>query len=206
VGIKADTHQMGLDTEVRPELFVPKRNLPSLALAVRTASDPLRMANAVESQIWSIDPDQPVADVYSMEQRMTDSVSARRFNMILFGIFAGLALLLATVGIYGVLAYTVSQRVREIGIRIALGASSRNVAGLVLRQGLLLASAGVLIGGGAALALTRWMRSLVFGISVTDPITFSSVAALLVTVALLASYIPARRAMRVDPMQSLRIE
>jgi putative ABC transport system permease protein len=206
IGIKADTHQMGLDTEVRPELFLPTRTLNSIALVVRTADDPLRLSNAVQSQVWTIDANQPVADVYSMEQRMSDGLSQRRFNMLLFGIFAGLALLLASIGIYGVLAYTVTQRMREIGIRIALGASARNVAGLVLRQGLLLALAGVVIGGGAAFALTRWMESLIFGVSPTDPVTFSAVSTLLVAIALAASYVPARRAVRLDPMRSLRIE
>jgi putative ABC transport system permease protein len=206
VGIKADTHQMGLDTEVRPELFLPTRTLNSIALVVRTADDPLRLSNAVQNQVWAIDANQPVADVYSMEQRMSDALSQRRFNMLLFGIFAGLALLLASVGIYGVLAYTVTQRMREIGIRIALGASARNVAGMVLRQGLLLALAGVVIGGGAAFALTRWMESLIFGVSPTDPITFSAVSTLLVAIALAASYVPARRAVKLDPMRSLRVE
>jgi putative ABC transport system permease protein len=206
IGIKADTHQMGLDTEVRPELFLPTRTLNSIALVVRTADDPLRLSNAVQSQVWAIDANQPVADVYSMEQRMSDGLSQRRFNMLLFGIFAGLALLLASIGIYGVLAYTVTQRMREIGIRIALGASARNVAGLVLRQGLLLALAGVVIGGGAAFALTRWMESLIFGVSPTDPVTFSAVSTLLVAIALAASYVPARRAVKLDPMRSLRIE
>jgi len=206
VGVKADTHQMGLDTEVRPELFQPTRALNGIALVVRTADDPLRLSNAVQSQVWAIDPNQPVADIYSMDQRMADGLSQRRFNMLLFGLFAALALLLASVGIYGVLAYTVTQRMREIGIRIALGASARNVAGLVLRQGLVLALAGVAIGAAAAFALTRWMESLIFGVSPTDPTTFSAVSALLVAIALLASYVPARRAVRVDPMQSLRVE
>jgi putative ABC transport system permease protein len=110
------------------------------------------------------------------------------------------------VGIYGVLAYTVTQRMREIGIRIALGASARNVAGLVLRQGLALALAGVVIGGAAAFALTRWMESLIFGVSPTDPVTFSAVSTLLVAIALVASYVPARRAVKLDPMRSLRFE
>jgi putative ABC transport system permease protein len=206
VGVKADTHQMGLDTEVRPELFLPTRTFNSIALVVRTADDPLRLSNAVQSQVWAIDSNQPAADVYSMEQRMSDGLSQRRFNMLLFGIFAALALLLASVGIYGVLAYTVTQRMREIGIRIALGASARNVAGLVLRQGLLLALAGVVIGGGAAFALTRWMESLIFGVSPTDPVTFSAVSTLLVAIALAASYVPARRAVKLDPMRSLRVE
>jgi putative ABC transport system permease protein len=206
VGVKPDTHQMGLDTEVRPELFLPTRALNSMALIVRTADHPLRLTNAVQSQVWAIDRNQPVADVYSMEQRMAEGLAQRRFNMLLFGVFAGLALLLASVGIYGVLAYTVTQRMRELGIRIALGASALNVATLVLRQGLLLAVTGVAIGGAAAFALTRWMESLIFGVSPTDPLTFSAVSMLLVTIALAASYVPARRATRLDPMRSLRIE
>jgi putative ABC transport system permease protein len=206
VGIKADTHQMGLDTEVRPELFLPTRTLTTIALAVRTLDDPLRLSNAVQSQVWAIDSNQPAADVDSMDQRMADGLAQRRFNMLLFGIFAALALLLASVGIYGVLAYTVTQRMREIGIRIALGASARNVAGLVLRQGLALALAGVVIGGAAAFALTRSMESLIFGVSPTDPVTFSAVSTLLVTIALMASYVPARRASKLDPMRSLRVE
>jgi putative ABC transport system permease protein len=206
VGIKADTHQMGLDTDVRPELFIPSRTLTTIALVVETAGDPLRLTGAIQSQVWAIDPDQPVADLKSMAQRMGEGLEQRRFNMMLFGTFAGLALLLASVGIYGVLAYSVSQRKQELGIRIALGASSGNVAGLVLRQGLLLAGIGVAIGMAAALALTRLMATLIFGVSATDPLTFSAVSALLVAIALIASYVPARRAMRVDPMQSLRTE
>jgi putative ABC transport system permease protein len=206
IGVKANTHQMGLDSEVRPELFQPTRTLNVIALVVRTVDDPLRLTNAVQSQVWAIDVNQPVADVYSMDQRMAEGLAQRRFNMLLFGLFAGLALLLASVGIYGVLAYTVTQRMREIGIRIALGASARNVAGLVLRQGLALALAGVAIGAAVAFALTRWMESLIFGVSPTDPVTFSAVSAVLVVIAMLASYVPARRAVRVDPMRSLRVE
>jgi len=206
VGIKADTHQMGLDTEVRPELFLPTRSMDTIALVVQSAGDPLRLSGAIQSQVWAIDPNQPVADLKSMEQRMGESLEQRRFNMLLFGIFAAVALLLASVGIYGVLAYAVSQRRQEIGIRIALGATAGNVAGLVLRQGLLLAGAGVLIGAAAGFGLTRWMASLIFGVSAADPLTFSSVSALLIAIALLASYVPARRAARMDPMQSLRVE
>jgi putative ABC transport system permease protein len=206
IGIKADTHQMGMDTETRPELFLPSRSIDTIALVIQTAGDPLRLSKAVADQVAAIDLNQPVSDVKSMEQRMGEALEQRRFNMLLFSLFAALALLLASVGIYGVLAYSVSQRTREIGIRIALGASGGNVARLVLRQGLLLATCGVAIGAACAFALTRWMESLIFGVSPTDPVTFSSVALLLVGIALLASYVPARRAVRVDPMQSLRAE
>jgi len=206
VGIKADTHQMGLDTEVRPELFLPSRSIDSIRIVALTGGDPLQFTKAVEGQVWAIDPDQPVANVETMERRMSDALEQRRFNMLLFAVFAGLALLLATVGIYGVLAYAVSQRTQEIGIRVALGATAGNVARLVLRQGLVLAIIGVAIGAASAFGLTRWMQSLIFGVSATDPVTFSAVAGLLVGIALVASYMPARRAMRVDPMVALRME
>jgi putative ABC transport system permease protein len=206
VGIKADTHQMGMDTETRPELFLPSRSIDTIALVIQTAGDPLKLSKPVADQVAAIDLNQPVSDVKSMEQRMGEGLEQRRFNMLLFSLFAALALLLAGVGIYGVLAYSVSQRTRELGIRIALGATGGNVARLVLRQGLLLATGGVAIGAVVAFALTRWMESLIYGVSPTDPFTFSSVAALLVGIALIASYVPARRAVRVDPMQSLRAE
>jgi len=206
VGIRADTHQMGLDTGARPEMFMPTRSLSSIALMIRTAGEPMNLAGAVRSQIWSIDRDQPVDKMLTGEQRLSEGLEQRRFNMALFGIFAGLALLLASVGIYGVLAYAVSQRTREIGIRIALGATAGNVASLVVRQGLLLAAIGAAIGSIAAFGLTRWMSSLIFGIGATDPLTFSAVPALLIAIALVASYMPARRATKVDPMESLRIE
>ena len=206
VGIRADTHQMGLDTGARPEMFMPTRSLSSIALMIRTAGEPMNFAGAVRSRIWSIDRDQPVDKMLTGEQRLSEGLEQRRFNMALFGIFAGLALLLASVGIYGVLAYAVSQRTREIGIRIALGATAGNVASLVVRQGLLLAAIGAAIGFIAAFGLTRWMSSLIFGIGPTDPLTFSAVPALLIAIALVASYMPARRATKVHPMESLRIE
>jgi putative ABC transport system permease protein len=206
IGIKADTHQMGMDTETRPELFMPSRSMDTIALVIQTAGDPMRLSKPLADQVAAIDLNQPVSGIKTMEERMGEGLEQRRFNMMLFSAFAGLALLLASVGIYGVLAYSVSQRTREIGIRIALGATGGDVARLVLRQGLLLASAGVVIGAGAAFALTRWMESLIYGVSPTDPVTFTSVALLLVGIALLASYVPARRAVRVDPMQSLRAE
>jgi ABC-type antimicrobial peptide transport system permease subunit len=137
---------------------------------------------------------------------VASSLNVRRFNLTLVTIFSGAALLLAIVGIYGVLAYSVARRTRELGVRIALGASSSNVLGLVLRQAVATAAAGVVVGGIAAYALTRFMRSIVFGVSTSDPLTYAAVAALLLVVALLAAYIPARRATRMDPMIALRAE
>ncbi|MCI0347913.1 MAG: FtsX-like permease family protein, partial [Acidobacteriales bacterium] len=152
----------------------------------------------------AVDKDQPVVNIMTMEQRLADSVSRPRFNMFLLGVFAGVALVLAAVGIYGVISYGVTQRTHEIGIRMALGAQAGNVLRLVVGQGMRLVLAGVLVGLLMSLALTRLMKGLLFGIGATDPLTFVLIAALLVTVALLACYLPARRATKVDPVVALR--
>jgi ABC-type antimicrobial peptide transport system permease subunit len=141
-----------------------------------------------------------------MEQRVNESLARRRFSMLLLGVFASVALALATIGIYGVMAYLVNQGTRELGIRIALGASPRNILSLVLRQGVALAFSGVTIGLASALLLTRLIRSLLFGVEATDPITFAGFSLLLAMITLLASYIPARRAARIDPLISLRCD
>jgi putative ABC transport system permease protein len=164
------------------------------------------MISAIKERIWSVDKTLPISGIATMDQLISDSLARRRLNMILLGIFASVALLLAAVGIYGVMSYSVSQRTNEMGIRIALGAQPRNVLALILKQGLSLALIGMTIGIGAALALTRMMSSLLFGISPTDPFAFGAVAIALTIVALLACYIPARRATRVDPMTALRNE
>ena len=205
VGVVADTRQLGLDSPPRPEMFFPSRGqFPNLALIVRTAGDPLRMTFAVSAQVWTIDKDQPVHDVMTMDHVVDDTISQRRFNMLLLAIFAATALVMAAVGIYGVLAYTVSRRTQEIGIRMALGAQTRDVFRLVGREGFGLALAGIGIGLLGALALTRLMSSLLFGVSPTDLATFAAVPAVLAAVALLACYLPARRAARIDPTAALR--
>ena len=144
--------------------------------------------------------------VRTMEQRVNESLARQRFSTLLLGIFASVALALATIGIYGVIAYLVNQGTRELGIRIALGASQRDIVGLVVRQGMVLAFAGVMIGLAAAFLLTRLIRSLLFGVEATDPITFAGISLLLAMIALVASYIPAQRAARIDPLISLRSE
>ena len=144
--------------------------------------------------------------VRTMEQRVNESLARRRFSMMLLGVFASVALALATIGIYGVMAYLVNQGTRELGIRIALGASPRNILSLVVRQGMVLAFFGVAIGLAAAFLLVRLIRSLLFGVEVTDPITFAGISLLLAMITLLACYIPARRAARIDPMISLRCD
>jgi putative ABC transport system permease protein len=207
IGVVADTRQLGLDSPPRPEMFFPSRNqFPNLALIVRTAGDPLRMASAVTAQVWAIDKDQPVHDVLAMDHVVDDTISQRRFNMLLLGVFAATALVMAAVGIYGVLAYAVSRRTQEIGIRMALGAQTRDVFRLIGREGLVLVMIGIALGLAGALALTQLMRSLLFGVGPTDAATFAAVPALLAAVALAACYLPARRAARVDPTMALRHE
>jgi putative ABC transport system permease protein len=207
IGVVGDSRQLGLDSPPRPEMFFPSRSqFPNLALVVRTAGDPLRMASAVTGQVWAVDKDQPVHDVQAMDHVVDDSISQRRFNMLLLALFAATALVMAAVGIYGVLAYAVSRRTQEIGIRMALGAQTGDVLRLVGREGFVLALAGIGIGLVGALALTRLMSSLLFGVSPTDAATFAAVPALLAAVALAACYLPARRAARVDPTVALRYE
>jgi putative ABC transport system permease protein len=173
---------------------------------VRSDADPATLINLIKTQVWTVDNQIPVTRVQTMTEVMAASIAGQRFNMLLLGIFAGVALLLAAVGIYGVISYSVTQRTHEIGIRMALGAQAVDVLKMILGQGLLLASIGVVIGVVGAFALTRLMSSLLFGVTATDPMTFTIVSLLLIAVALAACYIPARRAMRVDPMVALRYE
>lgn len=164
------------------------------------------MLSAAKNELRKLDADLPMYDVRTMEQRVNESLARRRFSMLLLGAFASLALALATIGIYGVMVYLVNQGTRELGIRIALGASQRNILSLVVRQGMALAFSGVTIGLAAAFLLTRLIRSLLFGVEATDPITFAGISLLLLLVTLVASYIPAQRAARIDPLISLRCD
>jgi putative ABC transport system permease protein len=164
------------------------------------------MVGAVKSQIWSVDPNQAVASVATMEQLLASSVAPRRFNMMLIGVFAAVALVLAAIGIYGVISYTVSQRTHEIGIRVAMGARSSDVLRLVVGQGMSLALLGVGVGLIAAFGLTRLMSSLLFGVAATDPLTFIAIALILTGASLAACLVPALRATNVDPMVALRYE
>ncbi|MEJ2009501.1 MAG: FtsX-like permease family protein [Acidobacteriota bacterium] len=181
-------------------------NQPEETLVVRTAMDPDAAAGAIRQAVWSVDPQVAIPSERTLKDIVQTSEAPRRYETFLGGLFALCAVLLATLGLYGVIAYSVAQRTHEIGIRMALGAERRDVLRLVIGQGLKLALTGVAIGIAAALALTRFMASLLYGVKPTDPLTFIAVSLLLIAVALAACYVPARRAMKVDPMEALRYE
>jgi putative ABC transport system permease protein len=208
VGIVADTKLYGLENPSRFEIYVPYRQDPddSMTLAVRSASDPAGIASEIRLALREIDKDQPVFQVETMKELVNQSVSTRHATLVLLEMFGALALVLAGIGIYGVMAYTVALRTHEIGIRMALGAQKRDVLRMVMGQGVRLAITGVVIGVAAALALTRLLSSLLYSVSANDPLVFICVPVLLVLVTMVACYIPAMRAMKVDPMVALRYE
>jgi predicted permease len=207
IGIAADIRQR-LDAIVWPELDYPlaQNPLQTAALAIRAESDPKSLLNAIRKQVLSIDRDQTVTGVKTMDELIESTLGQRRLTMILLGSFAGLALVLAVCGIYGITAYSVARRTPEFGIRNALGATQSDILRLVLRQGLAIVLAGSAIGIGAALALTRVMKSLLYQVSATDPVIFAGVSVIFGFVALLACYLPARRATRINPLEALRWE
>ncbi|HMD96018.1 MAG TPA: ABC transporter permease [Terriglobia bacterium] len=208
VGVVGDVRQFGLADEPKPEVYQPYAQAPAglIGFAVRAASDPMSMVNAVRREVWAVDKDQAVGYLMSMEQLASESLAPQRVSMVLLGFFAAAALMLAAIGLYGVISYAVTQRTHEIGIRMALGADRAAVSRMVLGQGMALTLVGLAIGVGLALLLTRFMSTLLYGVRATDPITFLLVVVVLAAVAFLATYIPARRATRVDPMEALRYE
>ncbi len=206
--VKNVKHRQPLSRDYEPEYYVPHPQIPidSLSLVIRTRSEPTGLAAAIQREVNSLDKDVPVSQTKTLDQYLGVAVAQPKFNAMLLALFAGLALLLTAVGLYGVMAYSVAQRTQEIGVRIALGAQTGDVMKMVLRHGLMLAAIGLLIGAVAAFVLTRLMAGLLYGVSATDPLTFIGIAALLTAVALLACWIPARRATKVDPMTALRCE
>jgi putative ABC transport system permease protein len=208
VGVVADNKLYGLDNPARLEVYFPYRQQThgDMNLVVRSAVDPASLTSAIRAAVAAIDKDQPVFEVHTMQELVDDSISTRRLTLVLLGIFSALALILSAIGIYGVMAYSVALRTQEIGIRMALGAQQKDVLCLVVGQGARIAFFGVAIGLAAAAALARLLSSLLFSVSASDPLTFAAVATLLMAVALIATYVPARRALRVDPIVALRYE
>ena len=207
-GIVGDTRYTGLDRDLRPQVYVHYRQDPreQMAIVLRSFGDPIALVNAARSAVQALDPNQPVARVRTMEQIVTTSVANRRFQMILIGLFALSAVTLAVVGLYAVVSYSVAERIHEMGLRLALGARPANLLGLVLGEGLRLVGLGIAIGVGAALLLTRFLETLLFGVHARDMMTFVLASAVLLTAGLLGCLAPARRAMRVDPAIALRTE
>jgi putative ABC transport system permease protein len=209
IGVVKDVRQIELTVDPKPQAYLTYLQFgffDSRDLVIKTDVDPASMAATVRKTVWEIDKDQPVSNVQTMEAILADSIARQRFSMVLLAIFAGVALVLAGVGIYGVMSYSVAQRTHEIGIRMALGAQTGAVLKLALGYGMKLVIIGIAIGLIAAFALTRVMSTLLFGVTATDPTTFTLISLLLIGVAALASYIPARRATKVDPMIALRYE
>jgi putative ABC transport system permease protein len=209
IGIVKDVRQNDFVATPKRQMYFTYRQLKNIqanALVVRTNIDPMSLAVSVRNAIWSVDKDQTVADIDTMDDIVAKAVARQRFSMLLLGLFAALALLLASIGIYGVMSYSVAQRTREIGIRIALGARRADVLQMTVKQALKLVGAGMILGLGAAFLLTRVMATLLYGISATDPITFIGISVVLLAVAILASYVPALRATKVDPITALRAQ
>jgi predicted permease len=216
VGVVSDARDFGLNSNPGPQMFVPlaqvrdpvmklNNGFMPLSWVVRTKVAPFSLSAPIQRAFQDI-ADLPVANLRSMEQVVSQSTSAVQFNTLLLGIFAFMAMLLASIGLYGLMAYSVEQRTAEFGIRLALGANGPALRNMVVRQAMLLAAVGIVIGLGAAFGLTRWMNTLLFQVKATDPLVFTTVAVVLGVVAFLASYLPARRAVNVDPMIALRYE
>ena len=206
VGVVGNVKQDALDADSRMAMYMTQTQTTPRAInvVVRSAGDPAALTTAVRREIRDFDPDLPVYDVRTMEQRVSESLARRKFSMLLLSIFAVLASGLAALGIYGVVAFLVAQGTKEVSIRMALGATPRGIGLLVVRHGLVIAAVGITLGVAGAFVLTRLMQSLLFGVSSTDPVTYLLVSVLVVTTALAACYLPARRAARLDPMRSLR--
>jgi putative ABC transport system permease protein len=208
IGVVNDARYSHPNNPIRPAIYRPIAQAPQLVnnLIVRAAGDPLNFSTAVQKAVWAEVADQPIENVTTLGRIVSDSIADTRFYSLVFGAFAFLALTLAAVGVYSVASYAVSQRTHEIGVRVALGAQRRDVIQLVIRQGLTMTLVGVTVGIGAAVALSAVMKSLLFSVSVTDPLTYIVIAVLLIGVALVACWIPARRATKVNPMIALQSE
>jgi len=208
VGVVADVRNRALNTEPKPAYYLPQSQVPfnQMIVVLKTAVDPNSLITGATREVRSMDQELPVFGVKTMDEYIAGSVAAPRFNTTLLSIFAAVALVLTVIGLYGVMSYSVAQRTNEIGIRMALGAQTRDVLKLIVKQGVTLVLIGLALGLGGALALTRLLSTLLFGVGTKDPVTFVAIAALLSLVALLACYVPAWRATKVDPLVALRYE
>jgi putative ABC transport system permease protein len=208
VGVVADVKQRNLQSPAQPEFYFAQAQMPmsTMSVVARTSSDPRALVNAARDAVQSLDRNAPVYGVRTVEELLGRTVATPRFNTLLLGLFAAVALILTAVGLYGVISYSVSQNTHEIGIRSALGAQAGDVLKLIVGQGMVLTFVGIVIGLVAAYGLTRLMSSLLYGVGATDPWTFAGVAVLLVSIAFIACYLPARRATKVDPIIALRRE
>ena len=208
IGVVGDVRHRGLTEEPQAEMYLSylQSPFPFMNVVIRTTSDPSNLTAAVRREVWAVNPNQPVANVSTMNQLMSNSIARTRFNTLLLQLFASVALALSVVGLYGVMAYSVAQRTHEIGVRMALGAQRRDVLKMVVGQGMILVTIGIALGLASAFAATRLMATLLYGVSATDPVTFIGIALLLIVAAFVACYIPARRATKIDPMVALRYE
>jgi putative ABC transport system permease protein len=208
VGVVGGVHQTALDVDAGPHVYFPYPQMPlsDMTVVVKTRSDPRALAGAVKAQVFGIDPDQAVSNLAPMEERLAKSVSFRRFSVVLLGLFAALALLIAAVGVYSVMIHSVSRRTHEMGVRIALGAKPGDLYRLVIGDGMLIVAVGVGIGVLGALALMRLLTVLLYGVSPSDPLAMLASGVALAAAAIAGCYWPARRATRVDPTQALRSE
>jgi putative ABC transport system permease protein len=208
VGVVGDVKQTMLSADIKPALYLPQSQYPYpfLTVVLRTSADPASETAAMRREVAAVNPAVALTDVRTLDAVLAKSLAQQRFGLVLLGCFAGAAIVLAVVGIYGVIAYSVAQRTSEIGVRMALGARPRDAFRLVLGEGVRVTAAGLAVGLAASLALTRLLRALLYGVSATDPATFAAFTIALGGVALVATYVPARRATRVDPMVALRAE
>ncbi len=208
VGVVGNVRHHELDRPPQPEVYVPyaQASVESMVMLLRTGADPAARLPEVKAAIWALDRDLPFADAGPLDDLLFDASAQHRFRALVLGAFATLALGLAAIGIYGVMSYSVTRRNRDIGVRVALGAQSRDIFRLILGEGLTLTAVGLAAGVAASLALSRMLAGLLFGVTATDPLTFAGATAVLLLVALVASYLPARRAARLDPLAALRLE
>jgi putative ABC transport system permease protein len=208
IGVVGDVKFEGVAEDTPAQVYLPltQESARGFAIVVRTGADPARLSSAVEATVHQLDKDLPLFAVRTMDQMLNESMARQRMAALILAVFAAIALTLASIGLYGVVSHGVTERTHEIGIRMALGANQRHVLGLVVRQGLSMAAAGIAIGLAGAIVLSKTVQALLFGVTATDPLTFATVVAVLLSVATVACYVPAWRATRVDPTQALRAE